>query len=66
MEGIAAVVVLQGTYEQTYAKWIDDRAKDPTTMSSALYTALNARSMQDVSGPEVSSWVSVPSSDPIA
>lgn len=45
--------IAQGTYEQTYAKWIDDRAKDPTTLSSALYTVLNARSMPDLSGPEV-------------
>jgi putative CocE/NonD family hydrolase len=37
-----------GTYEQMYQQWIEDRADDPTSMSNAMYTALNARSMDDV------------------
>ncbi|WP_166905680.1 CocE/NonD family hydrolase [Mycobacterium sp. DL440] len=37
-----------GTYQQEYQKWIDDRAEDPTSMSDAMYTALNARSMNEV------------------
>lgn len=37
-----------GTYEDMYKKWIDDRAQDPTTMSSVLHKALNARSMDEI------------------
>ncbi len=37
-----------GTYQQEYRQWIDDRADDPTSMSDAMYTALNARSMGEV------------------
>ncbi|WP_166904909.1 CocE/NonD family hydrolase [Mycobacterium sp. DL440] len=39
-----------GTYQQEYQKWIDDRAEDPTSMSDAMYTALNARTMGEVLG----------------
>lgn len=40
--------MLQGNYEQVYRQWIDDRAADPTTMSEALYTALNARTVDEL------------------
>jgi uncharacterized protein len=42
--------MLQGNYEQAYRQWIDDRAEDPTTMSNAMYTALNARSIDELRG----------------
>jgi hypothetical protein len=40
--------MLQGNYQQMYRQWIDDRNEDPTTMSNAMYTALNARTMDEV------------------
>lgn len=40
--------MLQGNYEQVYRQWIEDRAKDPTTMSEATYTALNARTIDEL------------------
>lgn len=40
--------MLQGNYEQMYRQWIDDRNEDPTSMSNAMYTALNARTMDEV------------------
>jgi uncharacterized protein len=40
--------MILGTYQQEYQRWIDDRAEDPTTMSDAMYTALNARTMDEV------------------
>jgi putative CocE/NonD family hydrolase len=40
--------MVQGNYEQLYQQWIQDRNEDPTTMSNAMYTALNARTMDEV------------------
>jgi putative CocE/NonD family hydrolase len=37
-----------GTWQQAYQKWIDDRADDPTTMSDAMYTALNAHTVNEL------------------
>lgn len=37
-----------GTYQQEYQKWIDDRADDPTSMSDAMYQALNSRSLDEI------------------
>lgn len=37
-----------GTYQDMYRQWIDDRAEDPTTMSDAVYKALNARTIDEV------------------
>jgi putative CocE/NonD family hydrolase len=42
--------MIQGKYEQIYRQWIDDRAEDPTTMSNAMYTALNARTIDELRG----------------
>lgn len=37
-----------GTYQDMYQKWVDDRAEDPTTMSDAVYKALNARTVDEI------------------
>lgn len=37
-----------GTWQQEYQKWIDDRAEDPTTMSNAMYLALNSRDIDEL------------------
>ena len=42
--------IIQGYYQEAYRQWIDDRAEDPTTMSNAMYTALNARTVDELRG----------------